>query len=84
MEDTKNRIMISVDPEALRWIDMVGERFHMTRSQVIAKCVLDTRETLRMLDKLGMKPERMGKIADFIRGQWLPPIYDEPTGKAKA
>lgn len=81
--EVKERIYITIEPDALVWIDAVCERFHMTRSQVINKCVLDTQETLRRLDSIGMKPERIAKIADYLVSLWSPSVKVTP-GRAKA
>jgi hypothetical protein len=81
--ETKERIYITIEPDALVWIDAVCERFRMNRSQVINKCVLDTQETLARLDKIGMRPERVAKMADFLVSLWSPAVNVTP-GKAKA
>lgn len=62
------RVNVTIPKEVLEWIDSVAERFNMTRSQVIVRACLDSKELIDTLDGVGLRPERVAKIHDTIVG----------------
>ena len=68
--DDKERVLVTLSKDEIEWIDAVAKRFRMTRSQVIGKCVADTREALYRLDTLGMTPEKMAAVVEAFYGMW--------------
>lgn len=68
--DDKERVMITLSREELEWVDQMAERFRASRSQVIGKCVRDTKETLEELALLGLTPENYEAFLDKLYKMW--------------
>lgn len=68
--ENTQRIMVTLTEDELEWVDEISKRFRMTRSQVLGKCVEDSKETLEMIEALGLKPERIAKVMELFYGFW--------------
>jgi hypothetical protein len=66
----KERVVITLTEEDIAWVDQMAERFRSTRSQIVAKCITDARDTIGMLDGLYLSPENVNMVLDKIYRMW--------------
>jgi len=76
IKESKGRLTISLDKKQLKWLEKASKRFGMSQSAIIEMALENSEEELRMLDGLGLRPERLSKVMKAIKsvGAALPEL----------
>jgi len=62
----KERVMITLPKEGLKRIDLICERYRMTRSEVLFLAFEQAEETLKMWNFIGFSPENLRAVSGAI------------------
>lgn len=63
----KERVTISINKDTLKWLDRTAKRMKMNRSEMIEFSLEGSQQELKLLDGLGLKPERLTKVVHTIK-----------------